>query len=214
MFGLGRRWTPREKLRLFSQATTGHVTQGPMSAYRKCCARSGTSSARTTWILACCHSTSIALAVFRGHPSDSPSDAFPPVLFREVHQSHGVIACEGSMFKSKFRKRALYDDDWVRLAWLRRRINSRSVWRRSWAYGPADSEHVRALRSRFTGDHPQRRIANTLRKLSIPTELGTDTAWTFEPNPPEHARRHCGRRVGTKRLQCLCSARSTRLSGP
>src|ERR1700745_2244595 len=29
-------------------------------------------------------------------------DAFPPFLFREVKRNHGVIACEGSMFKSKF----------------------------------------------------------------------------------------------------------------
>src|SRR5260370_28659040 len=27
---------------------------------------------------------------------------FPPFLFRGVRQNHGVIACEGSMFKSKF----------------------------------------------------------------------------------------------------------------
>jgi DNA-binding Xre family transcriptional regulator len=29
-------------------------------------------------------------------------DVFPPFLSREVKQNHGVIACEGSMFKSKF----------------------------------------------------------------------------------------------------------------
>src|SRR5258708_6230423 len=29
-------------------------------------------------------------------------DMFPPFLFREVRANHGVIACEGSMFKSKF----------------------------------------------------------------------------------------------------------------
>jgi polysaccharide pyruvyl transferase WcaK-like protein len=28
-----------------------------------------------------------------------------------------------------------------------------------------------------------------LRKLGVPTELGTDTAWTFEPHPPEYARK-------------------------
>src|SRR5260370_2112539 len=28
-----------------------------------------------------------------------------------------------------------------------------------------------------------------LNKLSIPTELGTDTAWTFEPHPPEYGRK-------------------------
>ena len=29
-------------------------------------------------------------------------DVFPPFLFREVGRYHGVVACEGSMFKSKF----------------------------------------------------------------------------------------------------------------
>src|SRR5437016_13857865 len=29
-------------------------------------------------------------------------DVYPLFLFREVRQNHGVIACEGSMFKSKF----------------------------------------------------------------------------------------------------------------
>ena len=30
---------------------------------------------------------------------------------------------------------------------------------------------------------------DVLRKLGVPTELGTDTAWTFEPAPPEYARK-------------------------
>ena len=29
-------------------------------------------------------------------------DIFPPFLHHEVPQNHGVVACEGSMFKSKF----------------------------------------------------------------------------------------------------------------
>ena len=29
-------------------------------------------------------------------------DVYPPFLYREVPQHHGVVACEGSMFKSKF----------------------------------------------------------------------------------------------------------------
>src|SRR5439155_16338249 len=28
-----------------------------------------------------------------------------------------------------------------------------------------------------------------LRKLGVPTELGTDTAWTFEPAPPEYGQK-------------------------
>ena len=35
---------------------------------------------------------------------------FPPFLFREVRKYDGVIACEGSMFKSKFAN-ALTDHD-------------------------------------------------------------------------------------------------------
>jgi hypothetical protein len=29
-------------------------------------------------------------------------DVFPPFVHREVRKNHGVVACEGSMFKSKF----------------------------------------------------------------------------------------------------------------
>ena len=42
----------------------------------------------------------------RGYFGDSRQvflpDIYPPFLFREVRRHHGVIACEGSMFKSKF----------------------------------------------------------------------------------------------------------------
>src|SRR2546425_6165476 len=45
-------------------------------------------------------------AFTRGYFGDATQvhlpDIFPPFLYREVRKHHGVIACEGSMFKSKF----------------------------------------------------------------------------------------------------------------
>ncbi len=54
-------------------------------------------------------------------------DVFPPFLFREVPRHHGVVACEGSMFKSKFANALTDDDD--RLARHRRgaKTGSRSA---------------------------------------------------------------------------------------
>ena len=43
---------------------------------------------------------------------------------------------------------------------------------------------------RFAGDHSQHRIAATPADPSgIQAELGTDTAWTFEPHPPSYAQK-------------------------
>src|SRR2546425_13092906 len=45
-------------------------------------------------------------AFTRGYFGDATQvhlpDIFPPFLYREVRRHHGVVACEGSMFKSKF----------------------------------------------------------------------------------------------------------------
>src|SRR5437773_708065 len=39
---------------------------------------------------------------FQGAAQRTWPDLFPPFLYREVPRYHGVVACEGSMFKSKF----------------------------------------------------------------------------------------------------------------
>ena len=39
---------------------------------------------------------------FEGTKQVHLPDIFPPFLSREVPKHHGVVACEGSMFKSKF----------------------------------------------------------------------------------------------------------------
>jgi len=122
-------------------------------------------------------------------------NVFPPFLFREIHRQHGVIACEGSMFKSKF-------------------ANALSTMMAG-ALGIAAAEHKLAIG--YGGeagrmDAPlealvreacqeafiiarNRASVDVLGRLGIRAEEGTDTAWTFEP-APDHVGRALLRAAG------------------
>jgi polysaccharide pyruvyl transferase WcaK-like protein len=115
-------------------------------------------------------------------------DIFPPFLAREVPKHHGVVACEGSMFKSKFAN--ALTTMMIGSLGIAAAQNKLSV-----GYG-AEAGHMDPLLvkmcARFckhsfiiTRNEESRAI---LRELGVPTELGTDTAWTFEPEPPEYGR--------------------------
>src|ERR1700674_1199335 len=116
-------------------------------------------------------------------------DVFPPMLYREVRKSHGVIACEGSMFKSKFAN--ALTTMMIGSLGLASAENKLSL-----AYG-AEAGHMDPLIEDMCARYVHDSLVITrnvesqdlLRKLGISTELGTDTAWTFEPHPPEYARK-------------------------
>ena len=116
-------------------------------------------------------------------------DVFPPFLFHEVRQNHGVIACEGSMFKSKFAN--ALTTMMIGSLGLASAENKLSV-----GYG-AEAGHMDGLVQSMCGRYVKDSLVITrnvesqqlLSSLGIPTELGTDTAWTFEPHPPEYARK-------------------------
>ncbi|HEY1262311.1 MAG TPA: hypothetical protein VGF06_02240, partial [Terriglobales bacterium] len=110
-------------------------------------------------------------------------DIFPPFLADEVPQHHGVVACEGSMFKSKFAN--ALTTMMIGSLGIAAAQNKLSV-----GYG-AEAGHmdplIRKMCARYchnsliiTRNEESRTI---LRDLGVPTELGTDTAWTFEPCP-------------------------------
>src|ERR1700751_2708491 len=113
-------------------------------------------------------------------------DIFPPFLANEVPQHHGVLACEGSMFKSKFAN--ALTTMMIGSLGIAAAENKLSV-----GYG-GEAGHmdppIRRMCGRFckesliiTRNEESRTI---LRELGVPTELGTDTAWTFEPLPAEY----------------------------
>ena len=109
---------------------------------------------------------------------------FPKYIFDRVHEHHGVIACEGSMFKSKF-------------------ANALSTLMVG-ALGVASAEHklsvgyggeagnmdpmLQSLVQKYCADsllivrNEQSQVV--LKELGLRSTPGTDTAWTFDPAPP------------------------------
>ena len=113
-------------------------------------------------------------------------DIFPPFLADEVPKHDGVVACEGSMFKSKFAN--ALTTMMIGSLGIAAAQNKLSV-----GYG-AEAGHMDSLVAKMCGRYCRNSFVITrneesrtvLRELGIPTELGTDTAWTFEPRPPEY----------------------------
>ena len=129
----------------------------------------------------------------RGYFEDSRQvylpNVYPPFLHREIRQQHGVVACEGSMFKSKFANALA--NMMIGSLGIASAQNKLSV-----AYGGeagAMDSFLQKMCKHFCRNsfiitrNPESQAV--LRKLGIRSELGTDTAWTFEPLGPEYGRK-------------------------
>jgi polysaccharide pyruvyl transferase WcaK-like protein len=131
--------------------------------------------------------------VSRGYFGDARQvhlpDVFPPFLHSEVRRNDGVVACEGSMFKSKFAN--ALTTMMIGALGIASAQNKLSI-----AYGAEAGQMDPVLQkmcSRYCRDSLviTRNVESqaVLGKLGVPTELGTDTAWTFEPLGPEYGRK-------------------------
>jgi polysaccharide pyruvyl transferase WcaK-like protein len=108
---------------------------------------------------------------------------FPPFLFQECPRHHGVVACEGSMFKSKFANAlSVMMAGALGMAAVEGKL--------SVGYG-AEAGAMDDSLARFVRRHCQQSLVicrneasrNVLGALGVRTSSGTDTAWTFEPAP-------------------------------
>jgi len=116
-------------------------------------------------------------------------DIFPPFLANEVPKHHGVVACEGSMFKSKFANALA--TMMIGSLGIAAAENKLSI-----GYG-AEAGHMDTLVAKMCGRYCKNSLVITrnnesrkiLRELGVPTELGTDTAWTFEPLGAEYGQK-------------------------
>ncbi len=115
-----------------------------------------------------------------------PEVLFPLYLNRIVPQFDGVIACEGSTFKSKFTD--LLSALMVGAMGLASARGKLSV-----AYGAEAGDMTPVLEemvSKYCRDsYIVTRNAESsarLAEIGLPSETGTDTAWTFEPLPREY----------------------------
>jgi len=190
MFGLGKRWTPGEKLKLLFAGYNGTRNTGSdvrvQEMLRQVRHVLGAQNVEFSVMTQNFDRT-------KGYFDDSRQvylpDVYPPFLFREVHANHGVVACEGSMFKSKFAN--ALTTMMIGSLGLASAENKLSV-----AYG-GDAGYMDDLLERMCARYTRESLVITrslesqqlLSSLGVPNELGADTAWTFESHPPEYARK-------------------------
>jgi polysaccharide pyruvyl transferase WcaK-like protein len=188
--GAGRSWQPGEKLNLLFAGYNGTRNTG--------------SDVRVEEMLRQVRRVlgekNLALSVMsqnldwsRGYFGDARQvflpDIYPPFLYREVRRQHGVIACEGSMFKSKFAD--ALTTMFIGALGIASVENKLSV-----GYG-AEAGFMNPMLEKMCARYCSRSLIITrneesqavLSKLGVASEAGTDTAWTFEPYPAEYGRK-------------------------
>ena len=197
MLGKGKPWQPGEKLKLLFAGYNGTRNTGSDVRVRRNAAADPPHSGRGKHRLQRDDAEfRIHRGLFRGHAAGASAGYLSlRFLSDEVPKHHGVVACEGSMFKSKFAN--ALTTMMIGSLGIAAAQNKLSV-----GYG-AEAGHMDPLIAKMCARYCQNSLVITrneesrtlLRELGVPTELGTDTAWTFEPLRRNTAR-ECLRQVG------------------
>jgi len=189
MFGLGRRWTPGEKLKLLFAGYNGTRNTGSDVRVQEILRQiRHVLGAENVDFSVMTQNFGLTKGYFEGSKQVHLPDVFPPFLWREVHANHGVVSCEGSMFKSKFAN--ALTTMMIGSLGLASAENKLSV-----AYG-GDAGHMDDLIQWMCARYTKESLVITrslesqqlLGSLGVPNELGADTAWTFEPHPQDYGR--------------------------
>ncbi len=190
MLGGGQRWQSGEKLRLLFAGYNGTRNTGSDVRVNEMIRQiRHVLGAGNVDFSVMTQSFDRTTGYFEGTRQVFLPDVFPPFLYREVRQNHGVVACEGSMFKSKFAN--ALTTMMIGSLGLASSENKLSV-----GYG-AEAGHMDTLVEQMCARYVHDSLVITrnvesqtvLGKLGISTELGTDTAWTFEPHPDSYGRK-------------------------
>jgi polysaccharide pyruvyl transferase WcaK-like protein len=190
MFGLGKRWTPGEKLKLLFAGYNGTRNTGSDVRVQEMMRQvRHVLGAESVDFSVMTQNFDMTKGYFEGAKQVHLPDVYPPFLWREAHANHGVISCEGSMFKSKFAN--ALTTMMIGSLGLASAENKLSV-----AYG-GDAGHmddlIQWMCARYTRDSlvitRSLESQQLLGSLGVPNELGADTAWTFAPHPQEYARK-------------------------
>jgi polysaccharide pyruvyl transferase WcaK-like protein len=190
MFGLGKRWVPGEQLKLLFAGYNGTRNTGSDVRVQETLRQiRHVLGSKNVDFSVMTQSFDRTKGYFEGARQVFLPDVFPPFLFREVHDNHGVVTCEGSMFKSKFAN--ALTTMMIGSLGLAAAENKLSV-----AYA-GDAGHMDDLIQRMCARYTKDSLVITrslesqqlLSGLGVPNELGADTAWTFEPHPPAYAQK-------------------------
>jgi polysaccharide pyruvyl transferase WcaK-like protein len=187
VLGGGKRWRPGEKLKLLFAGYNGTRNMGSDVRVEEMLrqTRRILGAGRVEFSVMS-QNFDFSRGYFEGTKQVHLPDIFPPFLANEVPRHDGVVACEGSMFKSKFAN--ALTTMMIGSLGIAAVQNKLSV-----GYG-AEAGHMDPLVAKMCGRYCKNSFVITrneesravLRELGVPTELGTDTAWTFEPRPPEY----------------------------
>ncbi len=188
--GAGRPWQPGEKLKLLFAGYNGTRNTGSdvrveemLRQVRRVLGEENTALSVMTF------DPERSRGYFSGTPQVRLPYIFPPFLFSEVRKYDGVITCEGSMFKSKFAN--ALSTMTIGALGIASAENKLSI-----GYG-GEAGAMDPMLEKMCKHYCCRSLIITrneesqsvLGKLGIPTEPGTDTAWTFEPHPAEYGRK-------------------------
>ena len=129
---------------------------------------------------------SLTKGYFRGAYQVTLPQIFPPFLSKECPKHHGIVACEGSMFKSKFAD--ALSTMMAGALGIANVENKLSV-----GYGAEAGDMTPPLKQ-FVSKQCKKSLVicrneasrRILEPLGIRTLGGTDTAWTFEPAPLDY----------------------------
>ncbi len=187
MLGEGNRWRPGEKLKLLFAGYNGTRNMGSDVRVEEMLRqmRHILGSERVEFSVMS-QNFDFSRGYFENSKQVHLPDIFPPFLANEVPKHDGVVACEGSMFKSKFAN--ALTTMMIGSLGIAAAQNKLSV-----GYG-AEAGHMDPLVAKMCGRYCKNSFVITrneesrgvLRELGVPTELGTDTAWTFQPRPAEY----------------------------
>jgi polysaccharide pyruvyl transferase WcaK-like protein len=190
ILGRGERWQPGKKLKLLFAGYNGTRNTGsdvrPEETVRQLRHILGADNVEFSVMS---QNFKLTDGYFKGSQQVHLPDIFPPFIASEVPKHHGVVIVEGSAFKSKFAN-ALTTMIVGSLGTAAAQ-NKLAV-----GYG-SEAGHMDPAVAKMCGRYCKNSLIITrneesrtvLRKLGVPTELGTDTAWTFEPQPPEYGRK-------------------------
>jgi polysaccharide pyruvyl transferase WcaK-like protein len=187
MLGGGNSWQPGEKLRLLFAGYNGSRNMGSDVRVEEMLRQiRHILGAERVEFSVMSQNFDFSKGYFEGTKQVHLPDIFPPFLANEVPRHHGVVACEGSMFKSKFAN--ALTTMMIGSLGIAAAQNKLSV-----GYG-AEAGQMDPLLAKMCGRYCRNSFIITrneesrtvLRELGVPTELGTDTAWTFEPRSPEY----------------------------
>ena len=190
MLGGGKRWTPGEKLKLLFAGYNGTRNTGSDVRVNEMLRQiRHVLGAANVDFSVMTQSFDRTKGYFEGTRQVFLPDVFPPFLYGETRQNHGVVACEGSMFKSKFAN--ALTTMMIGSLGLASAENKLSI-----GYG-AEAGHMDRLIEEMCARYVHDSLVITrnvesqsvLGNLGVSTELGTDTAWTFEPHPDAYGRK-------------------------